>query len=64
MNDIVETMSAQEVAKILGTSPLKVKHAILNGTMPIGMVAREDNSTQDRTIIIKKRFERWTAGEL
>jgi excisionase family DNA binding protein len=43
MTDIVETMTVTEVAKRLNTSPMKIKHAILNGTMPIGMVAREND---------------------
>lgn len=64
MDKKVETMTCQEVAKILHTTPMKVKAAIKNGTMPIGMVARDEHSTQDRTIIIKKRFEKWVSGEM
>ncbi len=60
----VETMTVQEVAALLGTAPMKVKSAILNGTMPIGMVARDEHSTHDRTIIIKTRWEKWIAGEI
>lgn len=60
----IETMSTQDVAKILRTSPMKVKAAIKNGTMPIGMVARQDGSSHERTIIIRERWEKWIAGTL
>lgn len=58
------TMSADEVAAILGTTPDKVRSAILNGTMPVGMVGQGDHSTHNRTIIVRKRFEKWLEGEL
>lgn len=58
------TMSVGEVAKELGTTPDKVRSAIMNGTMPIGMVGRGDNSSSNRTIIIRKRWELWLEGEL
>jgi hypothetical protein len=60
----VETISVKEVAKALGIAPMKVKCAIKNGTMPIGAVAQEDNSTKERTVIVKVRFEKWIRGEL
>lgn len=60
----IETLSPLEVAKALGTSPMKVKAAIQNGTMPIGMVARDEHSTQDRIIIVKERWEKWKTGRL
>ena len=60
----VSTMSAQEVARELGTDPMKIKSAILNGTMPIGLVAKADTSTKDRTIIIRRRYELWLEGKL
>lgn len=49
---------------MLGTTAGKVKNAILNGTMPIGLVTKEDGSSHDRTIIVKKRFDMWVNGEL
>ncbi len=52
-------MTAQEVAKRLGTSPMKLKSGILNGTLPVGAVLRDPGSTQDRIIIVKRRFEAW-----
>lgn len=58
------TMSADEVATIMGTTPDKVRAAILNGTMPVGMVGKGDHSNNIRTIIVKTRFEKWLAGEL
>ncbi|MDL2318189.1 hypothetical protein LJC74_03720 [Eubacteriales bacterium OttesenSCG-928-A19] len=58
------TMSADEAAKILGTTPDKVRSAILNGTMPVGMVGQGDHSSHNRTIIVRRRFEKWMDGEL
>lgn len=60
----VKTMSTLEVAKLLGTSHMKVKAAIKNGTMPIGMVGQEPGSSHERTIIICERWEKWIAGTL
>ena len=60
----IETVSPLDVAKALGTTPGKVKSAIKNGTMPIGMVAKEDGSTHERTIIIRVRWDKWVKGEL
>lgn len=60
----IETISVKEAALALGITPMKVKYAILNGTMPIGLVAREEDSSHDRTVIVKKRFEMWVNGEL
>lgn len=60
----VETVPVTEVAKMLGIAPMKVKSAIKNGTMPIGAVCKDDNSTKERTIIIKTRLQRWLDGEL
>ena len=64
MEKQVETVTVQEVADALGVAPMKIKNAILNGTMPIGAVMRDPHSTRDRTIIIKKRYEKWIGGEL
>lgn len=59
------TMSADEVASDLGTTPAKVRAAIENGTMPIGMVGRGDSAEcVARTVIIRRRYELWLAGEL
>ena len=41
---------------------MKVKSGILNGTMPIGTVVNEGKN--DRTIIIKARFDKWMDGDL
>ena len=57
-------MRAEDVAAILHTTPDKVRSAVLNGTMPIGMVGQGDHSSMHRTIIIRKRFEKWMDGEL
>ena len=58
-----EVIEVKEVAEILGTSPMKVKSGILNGTMPIGAVLSEGG--RDRTIIIRARWEAWiTAKDL
>lgn len=66
MNDLdrVETLPVKEVAGALGIAPMKVKSAILNGTMPIGAVARGENSSKDRIVIIAERYRKWIAGEL
>ncbi|MDR2982735.1 MAG: hypothetical protein LBV12_10870 [Puniceicoccales bacterium] len=58
------TMSAEEAAGILCTTPDKVRAAILNGTMPVGLVAQGDHSSHNRTIIIRRRFSLWLEGEL
>ncbi len=55
-----DLMSAVEVANIFHTTPLKIKAAILNGTLPIGFVADGD---RDRIIIIKQRLEAWLNAE-
>ena len=61
----VEIIPVAEVAAALGIAPMKVKSAIKNGTMPIGCVCKdEENSTHERTVIIKRRWEKWIAGEL
>lgn len=61
----VETLTAQDVSKLLGISPLKVTSAILSGQLPIGFVVVPDPGTKEktRTVIIKKRFERYINGE-
>jgi len=61
--DNIDFISAREVAKILHTTPAKVKAAIKNHTMPIGMVGREGNSTEERTIIPLPRFKAWIKGK-
>lgn len=62
MEQAYELMSAKEVAKILGINTMKVKSAILNGTMPVGAVCNEGKN--DRVVIIKTRFEKWMNGDL
>jgi len=61
--DKTETVTPLAVAKALGTTPMMVKAAIKNGSLPIGFVARKEGSTQDRIIIVKARWERWRRGE-
>lgn len=56
-----EVIDVKEVAEILGTSPMKVKSGILNGTMPIGTVLSEGG--RDRTIIIRARWEAWVSAK-
>lgn len=58
------TMTVADVAAILNTKPDKVRDAILNGTMPVGMVGQGDHSSKTRVIIVRRRFEKWMAGEL
>ena len=52
-----DLIDVKEIAEMLGTSPMKVKSGILNGTMPIGTVLSEGG--RDRTIIIRARWEAW-----
>lgn len=60
----LETVPIVEVAKAIGVAPMKVKLAIMNGTMPIGCVTTGDRSEKDRTVILRTRWEKWKAGEL
>lgn len=60
----VETVPVEILAKMLGTDPNKIKSGIKNHTMPVGCVLKADDSTRERTIIIKTRLERWLEGEL
>lgn len=60
-----ETMTATEVAKLIGTSPRKVILSILNGTMPIGAAqAPETPDGAYNCTIIRERLEKWLKGEL
>lgn len=52
----VDIMKTEEVARLFGTTPPKIKAAILNGTLPIGFVA---NGDKDRIIIVKQRLAAW-----
>ena len=54
-------MTVEEVARALRTSPMKIKSAILNGTMPIGAVMTEGG--RDRVVIIRARWEAWATGK-
>lgn len=54
-------IDVKEIADFLGTSPMKIKSGILNGTMPIGTVLTEGG--RDRTIIIRARWEAWINGK-
>lgn len=60
-----ELMTAAEVAGLLGTTPLKVTKAIHEGNLPIGFVieAEPGKKEKNRTIIVRKRFERWMNGD-
>jgi len=62
--DYVETVPVEDVAKAMHTNPMKIKSAILNHTMPIGAVMRDEHSTKDRIIIFKTRWEKYKRGEL
>lgn len=53
----IETMKIREAASLLGTTEPVLKSAILNGTCPIGAVG--SGRSNDRIIIVKKRFEAW-----
>ncbi len=57
-----DTIKCADVAKILGTTPMKIKHAILNGSLPIGIVIVDDDG-RDRVIIPRRRWERWLNGD-
>lgn len=60
----IEIMKPEEVAKILHTSPPRIKAAIKNGTLPIGAVfERSCPGEVDRVTIIRKRFEAWVNAE-
>ena len=57
----IETLTRDEVAKMLGVSATAIPSMIINGTMPIG--ACYDNGKTTRTVIIKKRWDRWVEGK-
>lgn len=60
----VDLMSTEEVAKLFNTTGQKVTAAILNGTLPIGFVAKAENPNErTRTIIVKQRLKKWLDGE-
>ena len=60
-----ETMTATEVAQIIGTTPRKVILSILNGTMPIGAAQAPVNGEGCyNCTIIKERLDKWLKGEL
>ncbi len=59
----LETLSAREVAKEMGISPMMVKFLIKSG-LPIGYVCRNPKSSRDRVIIFKERWEKYKRGEL
>ena len=62
--EYVETIPVAQVANEMRTNAMKIKSAILNHTMPIGAVMREEGSTHDRIIIFKTRWEKYKRGEL
>lgn len=57
----IDLVTVEEVARALRTSPMKVKSAILNKTMPIGAVLTDGG--RDRVVIIKARWEAWATGK-
>lgn len=57
----VDIISVEDVATALQTAPMKIKSAILNGTMPIGAVLNEGG--RDRVIIIRARWEAWAGAK-
>lgn len=65
MFEDVEIITAAEAARILKLTPLKVSKAVHDGVLPIGFVIEADPETNERnrTVIIKKRLERWLNGE-
>lgn len=62
--EYVETIPVEEIAKAMRTHPNKIKSGILNHTMPIGAVLRDEHSTKDRVIIFKARWDKYKNGEL
>ena len=60
----VDIIDAKDVARLFGTSPPKIKAAILNGTLPIGFVADDSGKGGfDRTIIVEQRLKKWLNGD-
>lgn len=57
MRNEIKTLEVKEIAKALGTSPMKIKSAILNGTMPVGAVFNDGG--RDRVVILQSRWEAW-----
>lgn len=68
MNDVEQStwtwqlIEIKSVARILNTTPEKIKSGILNGTLPIGTVM--NSGGRDETRIPLRRFEKWMSGEL
>lgn len=60
-----EILSTLETARLLGLSPAKVTTAIRKGDLPVGFVVDPTPGKNEhiRTVIIKKRLERWLNGE-
>lgn len=57
----VEVVPVEDIAVLLHTHPMKVKSAILNGTMPIGAVMNDGG--RDRVVIIRARWEAWAQAK-
>lgn len=58
----IEFIPVQDVAKVLHTTHGKVLSGILNGTLPIGTVVRE-NGGRRRGIIPKSRWDAWITAQ-
>lgn len=56
-----EEVPVADVAKLFGTSPGKIREAIMNGTLPIGFATKADaiEGGRNRTVIIKSRLAAW-----
>ena len=58
---VVDIVPVEEVARALHVTEMKVKHGIMNGTMPIGTVLNEGG--RDRVVIIRARWEAWAQAK-
>lgn len=55
-----ETITVEEVAKILGTSPRVIRRGMMKGDLPFGVVIY---GQRNRYIIPKIQFEKWLFSE-
>lgn len=63
VNEKKDTVSLTEVAATLGVNKRYIKEMIRTQQLPIGIVFRAPESTQDRIIIPRKRWEAWCRGQ-
>ena len=56
-----ETITVEEVARILGTSPRVIRRGMMKGDLPFGVVVY---GQRNRYIIPKIQFEKWLFGTI